>query len=148
MQLAVGPTALVSLLTGTLVNKYGASPGSQDALDVATQAALCVGILTVIMSFLNLGSLIQYVPNPVMNGFVTGAAFTIGQQQIRSFFGFNNKPPQVGQVGFDYGYQVMQWYTEHWNDHFQINVGTKKAPKYIYKTAKNYYAISVRLFFY
>ena len=36
---------------------------------------------------------------------------------IQNAFGFNSKAvPQTGQPGFEYNYQVMQWYSRHWND--------------------------------
>jgi MFS superfamily sulfate permease-like transporter len=146
MQLAVGPTALVSLLVSTLVNKYGAEPGSQDALNVATQAALSAGIIMVPLSLLNLGSFIQFVAHPVMNGFITGAAFIIGQQQLKSFFGFNNKPPQLGQEGYEYNYLIMKWYHNHWNSNVQINTGTGSAPIWVERPAQNYQALYVKFY--
>ena len=117
LQLAVGPTAIISLLTGTLISQYGALPGSQAAIDVATQASLCVGITLVVMAVLNLGRLIYYVASPVMQGFTIGAAMIIGLQQLKNAFGFTaSTVPQSGQPGYEYNYQVMNWYINHWND--------------------------------
>ena len=116
MQLAVGPVALVSLLTGNLVSQYNAAPASQDALNVGTQAALSVGIILTVLSILNLGSLVHYVAFPVMSGFTTGAAMIIGLTQIKNAFGFTNNPPQPGQTGFEYNYQLMNWYVNQWYD--------------------------------
>jgi sulfate permease, SulP family len=83
MTLSVGPVALASLLTGTLVNDYNVTHGTQDAVNVGTEAALSVGALLMILSVLNLGFLIQYVSRPVMSGFTTGAAMIIGLQQLK-----------------------------------------------------------------
>ena len=30
--------------------------------------------------------------------------------QLKNAFGFTNSPPQAGQAGYDYNYQVMKWY--------------------------------------
>ena len=114
LQLSVGPVALVSLLTGNLVNQYNVTPASQDAVNVATQAALSVGIILTVLSLLNLGSLVHYVAFPVMSGFTTGAAMIIGLTQVKNAFGFTNKPPQPGQTGYEYNYQVMNWFVDYW----------------------------------
>ena len=83
MQLSVGPVALASLLTGTLVNDFHAAPGSPESVHVGAQAALCVGVILTLLSLLNLGHMIQYVSRPVMSGFTTGAALTIGLSQMK-----------------------------------------------------------------
>jgi MFS superfamily sulfate permease-like transporter len=145
MQLAVGPVALVSLLTGTLVSQYGAEPYSQDAVNVGTQASLSVGIILTVLSLLNLGSLVHYIAQPVMSGFTTGAAMIIGLQQLKNAFGFNNKPPQVGQSGYNYNYQIMKWYHNHWNTKETLTTG--KSPNYVYTEvwARNFLATHVIL---
>jgi hypothetical protein len=83
LQLAVGPVALASLLTGTLVLQYNAIPGTQSAVNVGAQAAISVGFLLVVMSAFNLGNMIHYVSRPVMSGFTTGAAMIIGMSQLK-----------------------------------------------------------------
>jgi SulP family sulfate permease len=84
--LAVGPTALLSLLTSQLCNKYGTVAASKESADVGAQAALTIGIILTIMSLLNLGNLIRYVSHPVFSGFVTGACMIIGLNQVRVSF--------------------------------------------------------------
>lgn len=66
MALAVGPTAILSLLTGQLISEYGIEPGSQDAVDLAGQATFCCGVILLIMAVFNLGKLIQLISFPVM----------------------------------------------------------------------------------
>ena len=83
LQLAVGPVALASLLTGTLVLQYNAVPGSQNAVNVGAQAAMSVGFLLILLSAFNLGNMIHYVSRPVMSGFTTGAALIIGMSQLK-----------------------------------------------------------------
>lgn len=108
MQLGVGPVALISLLTAELINKYGIIPASPEAVNFACQAALAVGTILVVMSVLNLGNFIRFISHPVMSGFTTAAAMIIGMNQLKSAFGFVNNPPQQGQTGYDYNYQVMR----------------------------------------
>jgi SulP family sulfate permease len=129
-QLCVGPVALVSLLTGELINSYGIDyvNNPQEAVDFAGEVALAVGLVLVVMSLLNLGNLIRFISHPVMSGFTTAAACLIGMNQIKSAFGFTVKVPQQGQTDFDYNYQVMHWLISHWNGvyHFTTAQITKK----------------------
>ena len=117
MQLAVGPVAITSLLTGSLVSKYGINyvTQSDQAVDLAAQAAMAMGIILVAMSVLNLGSLIRFISFPVLSGFTTAAACLIGLSQLSSAFGFIVKAPQQGDANTTWNYQVMQWYVQNWN---------------------------------
>lgn len=114
MQLAVGPVAIVSLLMGALVTKYGFVSGSQEAVDLGAQAALVQGIILSSMGILNMGSFINLMSHPVMSGFTTGAAMSIGLSQLSSAFGFLWAPRQ-GDPGYEYNWQVMQWFAYNWN---------------------------------
>lgn len=115
MQLAVGPVALVSLMQAELITNYNITPATQEAVDFAGECALAVAMLLTIFSLLNLGSLIRFISHPVMSAFTTAAAMLIGQSQLKGAFGFTISPPQAGQTGYDYNYQVMKWFTENWN---------------------------------
>ena len=108
MQLAVGPVAVVSLLTGKVVNELVPNflVDTESAINCAAQLSLCVGIILIAISILNFGNFIRYVSYPVMTGFTTGAAMTIGLNQLKNAFGFSKKVPQVGQTGYTYNYQV------------------------------------------
>jgi MFS superfamily sulfate permease-like transporter len=119
MQLTIGPTALISLMTATLLSQYGVDSESdlELAVDTCAQAAFCVGVLITGLGILNLGSLINFMSQPVMAGFTTGAALTIGITQLRSATGFKIAPPQVGDEHTHYQYQVMKWWHENWNEH-------------------------------
>lgn len=116
MQLCVGPVALVSLLQSELISKYNITPGSQDAVEFAGECAIAVGLILTLLSLLNCGDLIRFISHPVMSGFTTAAAMLIGQNQLKGAFGFISSPPQAGQTDYEWNWQVMKWYTEHWND--------------------------------
>jgi len=118
MQLGVGPVALISLLTGELLGKYGidATENPNQAIDFAAQACFASGLLMVIMGAFNLGNLIRFISHPVMSGFTTAAAMIIGLNQMRNAFGFPNIVPRVGaEHGVHYNYEVMEWYLKNWN---------------------------------
>ena len=114
--LAVGPVAIVSLLTAALVNKYGLKAGSPDAVNLAAEACLGMGTILVLMGVLNLGSFIRFLSHPVISGFTSAAAMLIGLSQVKSAFNFQGVP-QVGDLtnGVEYQYQQMQWYVANWN---------------------------------
>lgn len=99
LQLAVGPVAVVSLITGrivaTFVPDFATNPDG--AANMAAQLAFAVGITLIILSFFNLGNFIRYISHPVMSGFTSGAACTIGLSQLKNAFGFSNSGvPQQG----------------------------------------------------
>lgn len=132
MPLAVGPVAVVSLLTGSLVAQYvpDYATNTTEALNVAAQAALCCGIILTVLSFLNLGDFIRYVSHPVMSGFTSAAACIIGLNQLKGAFGFSSSVPQAGQEGYDYNFQVMRWFHENWNAILHYTPTQLLKPKY------------------
>jgi MFS superfamily sulfate permease-like transporter len=52
-------------------------------------------IRTVSTGILNLGNFINFISHPVMSGFTTGAAMSIGLSQVNNAFGFNGKTMYV-----------------------------------------------------
>lgn len=120
MTLAVGPVAIVSLLTGEIIISKvpNYATDTKAAVDLAGQIALCVGIILVAFSIFNCGNFIRYISHPVMAGFTSGAAMMIGLNQVKAAFGFGNAVPQAGQAEYVYNYQVMQWFIENWNGRY------------------------------
>jgi SulP family sulfate permease len=116
MTLAVGPVAVVSLLTGSVVvNRVpDYSTNTVAAVNLAGELSLAVGVILVVMSLFNCGNLIRFVSHPVMSGFTSGAAMMIGLNQVKNAFGFSNSIPQAGQPGYDYNYQVMNFLINNW----------------------------------
>lgn len=76
-----GPTAAFVVILYPVTQQFGLS-----GLLIAT---LLSGIILVIMAFLRLGRLIEYIPLPVTLGFTSGIGITIGTLQIKDFFGLN-----------------------------------------------------------
>ena len=66
MHLDLGPVAVLSILTGQLVTRYGVNPYSQDAVDFAGEVALAVGTIFCALSIFNIGNLMRFVSYPVM----------------------------------------------------------------------------------
>lgn len=74
-----GPTGAFIVIVYGIVEQHGVQ-----GLAIATVLA---GIMLVMMGFLKLGSIIKFVPYPIVVGFTSGIALTIFSTQIKDFFG-------------------------------------------------------------
>ncbi|KAK3825561.1 MAG: sulfate transporter family-domain-containing protein [Benniella sp.] len=91
--LTIGPTAVISLITGELVVELA---GRMTPQEVAAISCLCVGALTMILGVLRLGIILDFFPTTVLVGYTSGAAATIVIQQIPKWLGvpnINNRAP-------------------------------------------------------
>lgn len=84
-QLAVGPVAIVALLTASAVAPRADTPG--EAVAIAGLLALLVGGLQIILGLLRLGKLASVLRHPVIVGFTSAAAIVIALSQLRELFG-------------------------------------------------------------
>ena len=83
-QLALGPVAIVSLLTASgLEPLAGGDTGLYVSL--AATLALMVGILMVVMGAARLGFVANFLSHPVLSGFTSAAAIIIVGTQLRNF---------------------------------------------------------------
>ena len=74
-----GPTGAFIVIVYGIVEQYGVQ-----GLAIATVMA---GLMLVFMGFMKLGSIIKFVPYPIIVGFTSGIALTIFSTQIKDFFG-------------------------------------------------------------
>ena len=84
--LAVGPDAIISMLTAAGIAALTASTAEQYLLYVLT-LTLMVGIIRVGMGLLKLGFVVNFLSRPVINGFTSAAAIVIGLSQANHLFG-------------------------------------------------------------
>ncbi|MEZ5033159.1 MAG: solute carrier family 26 protein [Saprospiraceae bacterium] len=85
-QLAVGPVAMVSLLTAAGVATL-AEPGSDTYIALAIALALMVGIIQFLLGAFRLGFLVNFLSHPVVSGFTSAAALIIGFSQLKHLLG-------------------------------------------------------------
>ena len=78
-----GPTGAFIVIIYGIIQEFGLA-----GLMIATVMA---GILLIIMGFAKLGSVIKFVPYPVIVGFTAGIALTIFSTQMNDFFGLGLK---------------------------------------------------------
>lgn len=79
-----GPTGAFIVLLSSIVVNYGF-----EGLQIATMMA---GIILILISVAKLGTVIRYIPTPVIMGFTAGIGVTIWIGQWPYFFGFPNLP--------------------------------------------------------
>jgi SulP family sulfate permease len=91
-----GPTGAFIVIVYGIVQAHGV-----DGLIIATFMA---GIMLVIMGFARLGSVIKFIPHPLIVGFTSGIALIIFSSQMKDFFGL-----QMGTVPADF--------LEKWKDY-------------------------------
>ncbi len=85
-QLATGPVAMVSLLTGSTLANF-AAPGTDQFIALAILLALMVGVMELSLGLLRLGAIINFVSHPVIVGFTNAAAIIIALSQIDKLLG-------------------------------------------------------------
>jgi sulfate permease, SulP family len=85
-QLAVGPVAIVSLLTASALSTV-ANEGSTGYLTAAAMLAVLVGLIHLVMGVGRLGFLVRLLSHPVLVGFTTAAALIIGTSQLKTVMG-------------------------------------------------------------
>ncbi|KAI8879841.1 sulfate permease [Backusella circina FSU 941] len=86
--ISIGPTAVMSLLVGQTVAKVTMS-SEYTAPQVAVILALFGGFITLLMGFIRLGILIDFIPAPAIAGFMTGSSITISVGQWPKLFGIS-----------------------------------------------------------
>ena len=76
-----GPTNAVSILVGTGVAAEFAGSGA-DPIHIGITLALIVGVVQLLAGVLRLNVLVDYISNPVLRGYITGAAILIAAGQL------------------------------------------------------------------
>lgn len=84
--LAVGPVAVVSLLTAAAVSQV-AQPGSAEAIAAAIVLALLSGGILLIMGLFRLGFIANLLSHPVISGFITASGIIIAFSQLKHILG-------------------------------------------------------------
>lgn len=76
-----GPTAAFVVILLPITSDYG--------LGGLLLATLMAGIILILMGWMRLGKLIQFIPAPVTLGFTAGIALVIASLQLKDFFGLS-----------------------------------------------------------
>ncbi len=84
--LAVGPVAVVSLMTAAAVGQI-APQGSPEYLGAALVLALMSGLILTLMGVARLGFLANFLSHPVISGFITASGLIIAASQLKHVLG-------------------------------------------------------------
>ncbi|MCI4662015.1 MAG: sulfate permease [Neomegalonema sp.] len=84
--LAVGPVAVVSLMTAAAIGKLGLSDPAAIAM-AAGALALLSGAMLIAMGVLRLGLLANFLSHPVIAGFITASGMIIAASQLKHILG-------------------------------------------------------------
>lgn len=88
--LAVGPVAVVSLMTAALVGQI-ASAGTIGYATAALTLAFLSGVFLIIMGIFRLGFLANFLSHPVISGFITAAGLIIAAGQLKHVLGVSSE---------------------------------------------------------
>jgi len=84
----IGPAALISLLVLTGLDHIGITD-PDEYLNAVFLIALIAGVIQLLMGILRLGYIINFISQPVLKGFILGAAFTIILSQVKHIMGID-----------------------------------------------------------
>lgn len=82
-----GPTGAFVVIVYGIVTKFG-----YDGLAIAT---IFAGVILVILGLAKMGTMVKFIPYPVVTGFTSGIALIIFSSQIKDFFGLKMGPVPV-----------------------------------------------------
>ncbi len=96
-----GPTGAFIVIVYGIVQQYG--------IEGLTIATLMAGVILMIMGFAKLGSVIKFIPHPLIVGFTTGIAIIILSSQVKDFLGL-----EMGDIPSEF---INKWvgYFDHFN---------------------------------
>ena len=84
--MAVGPVAVISLMTAVAAGKIAAQ-GSPEYIAAALLLALISGIMLLAMGLLRLGFIANFLSHPVISGFITASGILIAVSQLKHILG-------------------------------------------------------------
>ncbi|WP_296762775.1 SulP family inorganic anion transporter [Sediminimonas sp.] len=84
--LAVGPVAVVSLMTAAAVANLGLTEPAQIAVAAGT-LALISGLILTVLGLLRLGFVANFLSHPVIAGFITASGILIATSQLKHILG-------------------------------------------------------------
>lgn len=84
--LAVGPVAVVSLMTAAAIGEHAVA-GSPEYWAVAITLAFLSGVLLLVMGLLRLGFLANFLSHPVISGFISASGILIAASQLKTLMG-------------------------------------------------------------
>ena len=99
--LAVGPVAVISLMTASAAGAVAAQ-GTAEYLEAAITLAMLSGIMLAVLGLLRAGFLANLLSHPVISGFITASGILIATSQLKHILGVSaggdNWPEMLGSL--------------------------------------------------
>lgn len=95
--LAVGPVAVVSLLTAASISRI-AAPGSEEYIFAAITLAFLSGVFLLAMGIFRLGFMANFLSHPVIAGFINASGIIIAASQLKNIFGIEAHGHNLVQI--------------------------------------------------
>ena len=110
--LAVGPVAVVSLMTAATVAEHAAA-GTYAYWQVAMTLAFLSGGLLLLMGLLRLGFLANFLSHPVISGFITASGLLIALSQMKTIMGVKTEGHNFIELINSLAHQIasVHWHT-------------------------------------
>ncbi|MBU2586778.1 MAG: sulfate permease [Alphaproteobacteria bacterium] len=110
--LAVGPVAVVSLMTASAAGAVAAQ-GTAQYLEAAITLAMLSGVMLAVLGILRAGFLANLLSHPVISGFITASGILIATSQLKHILGVSaggdNWPDMLGSLAQAIG--DTNWWT-------------------------------------
>ncbi|NRB48456.1 MAG: solute carrier family 26 protein [Saprospiraceae bacterium] len=104
-QMSIGPVAISALLVLAGISQLE-EPGSVAFIELVILTGLLVGLAQLLLSFLRMGFLVNFLSHPVLVGFTSAAAVIIGISQLKDLLG-------IAIPRFAHSYQTLFYAVEH-----------------------------------
>jgi SulP family sulfate permease len=108
--LAVGPVAVVSLMTASAIGQHAVA-GSQEYWSVAITLAFMSGSMLLLMGVLRLGFLANFLSHPVISGFISASGLLIAASQMKTIMGVTSDSQNFIDLMIDLLSQIPNTHT-------------------------------------
>ncbi len=106
-QLSVAPAAVISIIIASSLTAYSNLP-VPEYLSLCLLLSFMVGITQLLMGFLRLGFIVNFLAKPVISGFISGAALIIFSSQLKNMLGINIPRGKFFQTIYNVGTNINQ----------------------------------------
>ncbi|MFC4171596.1 SulP family inorganic anion transporter [Microvirga sp. GCM10011540] len=110
--LAVGPVAVVSLMTASAIGGI-AAPGTPEHWAAALLLALISGLFLLVLGVARLGFLANLLSHPVISGFISASAILIAASQVKHILGIRISGERLHEILLQIAEQIgaVNWIT-------------------------------------
>ena len=103
--LAVGPVAVISLMTAAAAGQVAAQ-GTADYIAAALILAFLSGLILIVMGLLRLGALANLLSHPVISGFITAAGLIIAASQLGHLLGIRTSGHTLLEITLSFAQNI------------------------------------------